>query len=121
MRWFRIGGLITVSVLPLMIAASAARHELRADFRPVRSVPTRPAILADERLEDVSFDARGTAVRGWFIAPSNGAAVLLLHGSDADRSQLAHEAHLLAQHGYGVLLFDWPGHGESGGAVTWGE
>ncbi|HMI86996.1 MAG TPA: alpha/beta fold hydrolase [Polyangiaceae bacterium] len=121
MRWLRIGGLIAVSTVPLMIAAAAVRNELRADFRPDRSVPQRPAILADEQLEDVAFDARGTAVRGWFIGSSNGAAVLLLHGSDADRSQLAPEAHLLARHGYGVLLFDWPGHGESGGAVTWDE
>jgi pimeloyl-ACP methyl ester carboxylesterase len=119
MRWLRIGGLITVSVVPLMIAASAARHEFRADFRPNRSVPARPAILAHEKLEAVEFEARGNTLRGWFIPSSNGAAVLLLHGADADRTQLASEAHLLAQHGFGVLLFDWPGHGESSGAVTW--
>jgi pimeloyl-ACP methyl ester carboxylesterase len=121
MRWLRVGGLITVSVLPLFVAASAARHEIRADFRPARTIPTRPAILARETLADVSFDARGETMRGWFIPSSNGAAVLLLHGTDADRTQLALEAHLLARNGYGVLLFDWPGHGESGGEVTWDE
>jgi dipeptidyl aminopeptidase/acylaminoacyl peptidase len=119
MRWFRMGGLIAASAFPLLIAASAARHEFRADFRPDRSVPARPAILEKEPLEDVSFDAHGNTLRGWFIAPSNGAAVLLLHGTDADRTQLAREAHLLVGHGYGVLLFDWPGHGASDGAVTW--
>jgi pimeloyl-ACP methyl ester carboxylesterase len=30
------------------------------------------------------------------------------------------EARLLSSHGFGVLMFDWPGHGESGGRVTWG-
>ena len=119
MRLLRIGVLSTVSVLPLMVAVSAAHQELRADFRPTRSVPVRPAVLEDERLEEVSFDARGAALRGWFIPSSNGAAVLLVHGTDADRTQLAPQADLLARHGYGVLLFDWPGHGASGGTVTW--
>lgn len=119
MRWLRVGGLITLSVLPLTVCLSAVRHELRADFRPDRSVPARPPVLEGERLEEVSFDARGTTIRGWFIAPSNGATVLLLHGTDADRTQLATEAHLLVRHGYGALLFDWPGHGASDGAVTW--
>jgi uncharacterized protein len=119
MRWLRIGALVAASLLPLTIAASAARHERRADFRPARSVPARPAALEDVTLEAISFDARGITLRGWFIPSSNGAAVLLVHGTDADRTQLAQEARLLARHGYGVLLFDWPGHGESGGAVTW--
>jgi dipeptidyl aminopeptidase/acylaminoacyl peptidase len=114
-----IAGIFTASVLPLLIGASAVRNELRADFRPARSVPMRPAILEHDNIEDVSFDARGKTIRGWFRPSANGAAVLLLHGTDADRTQLAPEAHLLAQHGYGVLLFDWPGHGASDGRVTW--
>jgi pimeloyl-ACP methyl ester carboxylesterase len=120
MRWFSVGGLITVSALPIMVAVSAVRTELRADFRPTRSIPVRPALLEHDHIEDVSFDAHGDTIRGWFIPSTNRAAVLLLHGTDADRTQLAPEAHGLAQHGYGVLLFDWPGHGASTGSVTWG-
>jgi pimeloyl-ACP methyl ester carboxylesterase len=119
MRWLPVGGLVTVSVLPLVIAASAVRHELRADFRPMRSVPAIPAVLEADGMQNVSFEARGATIRGWFAPSSNGAAVVFAHGADADRAQLADEAHLLAKHGYGVLLFDWPGHGESGGSVTW--
>jgi pimeloyl-ACP methyl ester carboxylesterase len=102
-----------------MIAASAVHHELRADFRPTRSQPVCPEVLAGDNVEEMSFDAGGKPVRGWFIPSSNRAAVLLLHGTDADRTQLAPEAHLLARHGYGVILFDWPGHGASAGSVTW--
>jgi len=120
MRWLLpIGGIITVSVLVLLIAASAVRHELLADFRPTRTIPMRPALLEHDNIEDVSFEAHGKTVRGWLSPSGNGAAVLLLHGTDADRTQLAPEAHLLAQHGYAVLLFDWPGHGASDGWVTW--
>ena len=114
-----MGALVAASMVLLTIAASAARLELRADFRPTRSVPARPAALADVKLEAIAFDALGITLRGWFIPSSNGAAVVLVHGTDADRTQLASEARLLAQHGYGVLLFDWPGHGESDGVVTW--
>jgi len=119
MRWLGIGGIVVVSIPPLTIAASAAHHESRADFRPNRSAPARSTVLEGEKLEEVSFEAQGSTLRGWFIPSSNGAAVLLVHGTDADRTQLAPEAEMLARHGYGVLLFDWPGHGESGGAVTW--
>ena len=114
-----MSGLLAVFALPTMIAASAARHELLADFRPDRSIPTLPANLEQEHVDDVLFEARGITLRGWSIPSANGAAVVFLHGTDANRSQLSHEAHLLAQHGYGALLFDWPGHGESDGGVTW--
>jgi uncharacterized protein len=118
MRWLRIGG-VFATALPLTIAASAAHREFRADFRPNRSVPASSPILEDKKPESVAFEARGVTLRGWFIPTSNGAAVLMVHGTDADRSQLTREADMLARRGYGVLLFDWPGHGESGGAVTW--
>ena len=46
---------------------------------------------------------------------------MLTHGSGADRTQVAPQAAALAGHGFGVLLFDWPGHGESGGVPVYGE
>jgi pimeloyl-ACP methyl ester carboxylesterase len=119
MGWLRNAAVVGVFVLPLVVAASAARREAHTDFRPMRTIPSPPAILADAQLEDVVIDVRGLPLRGWFIPSSNGAAVLFAHGTGADRTQLAPEAQLLARHGYGALLFDWPGHGESGGMVTW--
>jgi dipeptidyl aminopeptidase/acylaminoacyl peptidase len=63
----------------------------------------------------------GTPLAGTFVAPRNGAAVVLAHGLDADRTQLLAEAQLLVGHGYGVLLFDGRAHGASGGSMsTWG-
>jgi uncharacterized protein len=118
MRWLRIGGLVAV-FLPLAIAATAAHKEIQSDFRPTRSVPARADALGDTHFEAISFETPGATLHGWFIPSSNSAAVLLVHGTDADRTQLAREAVLLARHGYGALLFDWPGHGESEGAVTW--
>jgi len=60
-------------------------------------------------------------LRGWYVPSGNRAAVVLGNGHGAARGQLAFEARALTQHGYGVLLFDWRAHGESGGSrTTWG-
>jgi dipeptidyl aminopeptidase/acylaminoacyl peptidase len=70
--------------------------------------------------EAVEFPSRdGALLRGWWIPPAGGATVILLHGSNDDRRQLLPEARLLVSHNFGVLMFDWPGLGESGGRVTW--
>ncbi len=72
--------------------------------------------------EPVSFlGPDGVTLEGNFVAPRNGAAVILVHGLFANRQQLLPEAQMLAARGYGVLIFDNRAHGESGGTTaTWG-
>jgi alpha-beta hydrolase superfamily lysophospholipase len=73
------------------------------------------------RLRDVTISYRtGDEVRGWYIPSRNGATVILAHGSNSNRGQLATEARMLSDAGFGILAFDWPGHGESSGRVTYG-
>jgi pimeloyl-ACP methyl ester carboxylesterase len=45
----------------------------------------------------------------------NGAAVVLLHGAGSTRTSVLDQASVLARHGYGVLLVDARGHGQSAG------
>jgi uncharacterized protein len=59
--------------------------------------------------------AHGTILSGWYITSDNGAAVVLVHGAGSTRSSVLDHAALLATDGYGVLLFDARGHGESDG------
>ncbi|MET0792615.1 MAG: alpha/beta fold hydrolase, partial [Polyangiaceae bacterium] len=74
------------------------------------------------RLSDVSFPSRGgNLLRGVFAPSNNGAAVVLSHGSGGERSDVASEAKILSDAGFGVLAFDWPGHGQSDGEIRWGE
>jgi uncharacterized protein len=62
--------------------------------------------------EDVSFTtADGLRLRGWYVPSKNGAAVISFPG----RKGTQKPARILAQHGYGVLLFDRRGEGESEG------
>jgi dienelactone hydrolase len=68
--------------------------------------------------EDVSFKtADGLRLRGWYVPSKNGAAVIAFPG----RAGTQKPARLLARHGYGVLLFDRRGEGESDGDPNaWG-
>lgn len=51
----------------------------------------------------------------WWVPPTNGAAVALLHGAGSTRTAVLDHAATLAEGGYGVLLVDARGHGESDG------
>jgi len=62
--------------------------------------------------EDVSFTTSdGLELRGWYVPSRNRAAVIAFAG----RSGPQRPARMLARHGYGVLLFDRRGEGESEG------
>jgi len=70
--------------------------------------------------EDVQFRTTdGLLLQGWYIPSKNGAAVIAFPGRSGPQKQ----ARMLARHGYGVLLFDRRGEGESDGdpnAFGWG-
>jgi dienelactone hydrolase len=57
----------------------------------------------------------GVDLAAWYVPSANGAAVVLLHGAGSTRSDVLDEAEVLAEAGFGVLLVDARGHGESGG------
>lgn len=66
--------------------------------------------------ENVTFaTSDGVSLSGWYIPSKNRGAIVLLHGSGSTRSGVLSHAIVLANHGYGVLLFDARGHGRSGG------
>jgi fermentation-respiration switch protein FrsA (DUF1100 family) len=62
--------------------------------------------------EDVEFTTSdGLKLKGWYIRSRNGAAVVSFPG----RASSQKRAKILANHGYGVLVFDRRGEGESEG------
>jgi len=86
---------------------------VRRYTHPLRSVVDVPPPAG---AEDVAFATRdGLALRGWYIPAQNRAAIVLVHGIDANRGQMAGVAATLAARGYGVLLFDVRAHGASDG------
>jgi hypothetical protein len=72
-----------------------------------------PPSAAYERVQFAAAD--GLRLAGWYRPSRNGAAVIIVHGGSSDRKGSVAHASMLARHGYGVLLYDARGRGESEG------
>src|SRR5215207_2031519 len=71
--------------------------------------------------EDVRLTTTdGLTLVGWYVPSRTGAAIITLHGSGGNRTGTLEHAAMLARHGYGILLLDLRGHGNSGGQVALG-
>jgi uncharacterized protein len=71
----------------------------------------------DAAYREVAFEASdGLDLKGWYRPSENGANVLVVHGGSSDRDGSVAHAEMLAAHGYGVLLYDARGRGESEGS-----
>lgn len=113
-RLARTVGLALVAywlILPVGVAIVATE-------RP-RSTPAPAALgLPYDRVTLETAD--GLRLAAWYVRSGNGAAVIVLPG----RTGTLRHARLLAAHGYGVLLVDLRGQGESEGdpnAFGWGS
>ena len=87
---------------------------------PIGSVS--PADL-DLNYIDISLSTEDSlTLHGWYIPSTNRAAVILVHAFNGNRTGTIYHAALLANHGYGVLLYDTRTQGESEGdlyALGW--
>ena len=77
---------------------------------------TARAVVPENKLgaayEDVSLETSdGLELKGWYVPSRNGAAVISFPGRKGSQKP----ARMLARHGYGVLVFDRRGEGESEG------
>lgn len=111
-RWWRYSrrllvaagaAVVTATVLFPISIAYVVTHALRAHV---------PAATLGAPYENVEFrTSDGLLLNGWYIESRNGAAVISFPGRAGSQSR----AKILADHGYGVLLFDRRGEGESEG------
>ena len=96
------------------------------------SLPTRPGLgsrtPADLALayEEVTLrTADGVDLAGWWVPSHHGAAVVVRHGAGSTRTAALDQGGVLGRAGYGVLLVDARGHGQSEGSGMdlgwWGE
>jgi uncharacterized protein len=71
-----------------------------------------PPVTLGTAYEDVSFlTGDGLRLVGWYVPSENGAVIIAFPGRKGPQKP----ARMLARHGYGVLLFDRRGEGESQG------
>ena len=108
-------------LIALAIAVRAWRAAEHLFNPPPTAVSWPAAVALPAGLVRTAFnDTAGHAIAGWHVPSRNGATIVLIHGSVSTRAQLAPEARLLTDRGFGVLLYDEPGCGESEGRVTFG-
>ena len=112
--------------------AILASWEVFVGFRQSRSNFMHFPVLNDTRLTVVcgagvsiqraSIRTRnGSVLNAWYVRPGNRATIVLLHGTGASSASLTGDFCMFASAGFGVLAYDGPGYGESGGRIGWGE
>ncbi len=119
-RWLLPALMVPVSVCAVALLASyIAGSRL---IEPSHVIVGPPP--SDMALETVEFKTQdNTIIRGWYGTGEAGrGTVLLIHGIRGNRRQMLKRARFLGRHGFGVMLFDLQGHGESEGSnITFGH
>lgn len=108
-----VAGLLAIELIVIPVTVGA--YATSVPHAPVRAA----ASIGVSGAKDVTFPARdGTRLAGWYVPGTNGAAVILMHGSSSTRAATLPHLRMLARDGYGVLAFDARGHGESAGQAN---
>ena len=105
-------------VLPVALAWTQTRPLPHA-------VPLPAPLPAGWELQPLAVAAAdGTVLRGWYLAPRNGAVIILYPGYGGDRRAVLPYAEFLARAGFGLLMMDPRATGESDGeqrAYGWSD
>jgi dipeptidyl aminopeptidase/acylaminoacyl peptidase len=118
-----LGALVAAALAIVGRSDWSARKLVLASRAIVPADATAAARRAVRDLETVAFQTSdGMTLRGWYSAGGRRSVVVLVHGGGGNRLQLFPDAQVLARHGYGFLLYDSRGQGESDGdLVSWGD
>jgi len=110
-RWILLGLGIMVAGLYVLLPAGMG---------VVAVWPARTAVEPPpDGFTSVAFEtAEGRTLAAWYRVSGNGAAILVLHGAGGTRASVREHARFLAASGYGVLVLDLRGHGESAGRTN---
>ena len=114
--------IILVLFLLTFIALAVFTRNLAWDilYHPLEE---RPPIEEDPGDYGMEFEyvtttsADGLALFGWFIPGSNGATIMIQHGSPGGRQDGLHESQFLNEAGYSVLLGSFRAHDECEGEI----
>ncbi|MGZ4710147.1 MAG: alpha/beta hydrolase, partial [Acidimicrobiales bacterium] len=123
--WWRLV-LVPVALVVLQFVVLPVTIAVYATNPPATRVGAQTPVDRGLAYEDVTFATSDhVPLSAWYLPSTNGAGVVLLHGSGSTRSAVLDEAAVLAGAGYGVLAVDARGHGGSGGDAMdlgwWGD
>jgi dienelactone hydrolase len=113
-RWW--APVIALLLVPTYLALWTLGQAVAASYAPRPSLGPRTPTDLGLAYREVTFPSSdGDDLAGWYLPAHNGAAVAVMHGAGSTRSGVLDQAAVLADHGFGVLLFDARGHGQSAG------
>lgn len=120
-RNLMIFGLVSLSIaliitFGLYIPYLKAYNLVHPTRRTFERSPTDVGIAHYKEVQFVTSD--GLTLKGWYTPPQNRSVVIFLHGLGGDRTELLDEAGVIVARGYGALLFDMRGCGQSGGNIS---
>lgn len=122
--WGRVVGVGLAGLVVFSLLGMVAVSERLAWLLTHQPQTWRPAVVmtpADwgmteyEELRLTAVD--GTRLAAWYVAGTNGAGVILVHGYKGTRMDMLDEAALLNEAGYSVLVMDLRTHGGSDGTL----
>lgn len=112
-RWVNRGIAVVAAVVlvpTVVVPVGVAIGQTHLYRTPIGSPPS-------DAYRTVTFESSdGLDLAGWYFPSRNGAAVVVVASAGGDRTRTTDHAELLASHGYGVLLYDARGTGDSEGS-----
>lgn len=113
-RWLRIAAWAVAAVLLVLYVGYPVAMGVAAVWPSRAAVTLKPA-----GFERVTFTrSDGVKLVAWYAPPGNGAAIVVTHEAGESRARMLSRSQMLAGDGYGVLVLDMSGHGESGGRTN---
>ena len=114
--------LAALAVVAVVVALAISYRTTRQLLRPVRRPPRQLPGDVGLAVEEVWIPSPRGRLAAWYLPARNGCTLICCHGINDNRGQwLEPVARLHRARGYGALLFDFAGHGESEGSeVTYG-
>ena len=115
--WLKLSAVTTLSLALIffILVLYVSNRWTQAHRHPMRGAPTgawlREKDIPYQEIELTTED--GINLAAWYTPPQNGAVILVAHGYNDSRRENIYV--LFAQHGYGVLAWDFRAHGQSGG------
>ncbi len=119
--WLNLFGVALATLLLLSLGGLLwFSHWQALDYMHPQPLPPPSGELLREN--GISFQevelttSDGVHLAAWYTSPQNSALILVAHGYGDQRSEEFYS--LFAEHGYGVLAWDFRGHGSSGSEVV---
>lgn len=119
-RWKKLAGFGLFAIVSSLLAVFLIVSNSWAQrFTHPKRIPVTGNALIENKIpfEDIELTTSdGIQIAAWYTPPQNGAVILVAHGYSDNRPESIYI--MLAQHGYGVLAWDFRAHGMSGGEIS---